>query len=69
MMTIDDFYIDKSKEALIEAYRKRIFQAFHVNIILCHDEDDKLSTKICMSSLDENGTPKNVKKAKVSAKL
>ncbi|XP_061169297.1 uncharacterized protein LOC133178593 [Saccostrea echinata] len=63
MMTIDDFYVDKAKESLIEAYKERIYQAFHVNITFCHD-GDKLSTKICMSSSDENGTSKNVKKAK-----
>lgn len=62
-MTIDDFYVDKSKEPLIESYKARVYKVFHVNIALCYDED-KLCTKICMSSADENGTSQNIKKAK-----
>lgn len=65
IMTIDDFYVDKSKEPLIESYKARVYKVFHVNIALCYDED-KLCTKICMSSADENGTSQNIKKAKVS---
>lgn len=65
IMTIDDFYVDKSKEPLIELYKARVYKVFHVNIALCYDED-KLFTKICMSSADENGTSQNIKKAKVS---
>lgn len=65
IMTIDDFYVDKSKEPLIELYKARVYKVFHVNIALCYDED-KLCTKICMSSADENGTSQNIKKAKVS---
>lgn len=65
IMTIDDFYVDKSKEPLIESYIARVYKVFHVNIALCYDED-KLCTKICMSSADENGTSQNIKKAKVS---
>lgn len=65
IMTIDDFYVDKSKEQLIESYKARVYKVFHVNIALCYDED-KLCTKICMSSADENGTSQNIKKAKVS---
>lgn len=68
IMTIDDFYVDKSKEPLIELYKARVYKVFHVNIALCYDED-KLCTKICMSSADENGTSQNIKKAKVSKSL
>lgn len=54
IMIIDDFYVDKLKELLIELYKVWVYKVFYVNIVLCYDED-KLCMKICMLLVDENG--------------